>query len=242
MAGSGVVMPVGAVCFGLTVGYITYRTLVRTADKAAITDLAAVVGAIGGGAVTGLFNPSQGDLFGWYSIGLVAGVAVFFLVHLKMNGRDRTAAVMSLRTMDASGLADKDDRAAGPQALRSHRREACPHPRAPDLVSRSVAPQRAVRRAGNAVHLVDLDTAMPLDQPDVSYLTDRPVIVDMAPELTDGEGADERADLYSLGATMYEMAAGRPPFTGSREEILTAAKIRRRRILGGLINEYEHTP
>jgi serine/threonine protein kinase len=74
------------------------------------------------------------------------------------------------------------------------------------------------------VHLVDFDTAVPLDQPDVSHLCDRPVIVYMAPELTDGEGADERADLYSLGATMYEMAVGRPPFTGSRKEILTARR------------------
>ena len=61
------------------------------------------------------------------------------------------------------------------------------------------------------VHLVDFDTAVPLDQPDVSHLADRPVIVYMAPELTDGGGADERADLYSLGATIYEMAAGGRP-------------------------------
>ena len=74
------------------------------------------------------------------------------------------------------------------------------------------------------VHLVDFDAAVPLDQPDVSHLADRPAIVYMAPELTDGEGADERADLYSLGATIYEMAAGHPPFAGSREEILTARR------------------
>ena len=74
------------------------------------------------------------------------------------------------------------------------------------------------------VHLVDFDAAVPLDQPDVSHLADRPVIVYMAPELTDGGGADERADLYSLGATIYEMAAGRPPFAGSREEILAARR------------------
>jgi serine/threonine protein kinase len=73
-------------------------------------------------------------------------------------------------------------------------------------------------------HLVDFDTAVPLDQPDVSHLADRPVIVYMAPELTDGGGADERADLYSLGATMYEMAAGRPPFAGGRAEILAARR------------------
>lgn len=74
------------------------------------------------------------------------------------------------------------------------------------------------------VHLVDFDTAMPLGQPDVSHLSDRPAIVYIAPELTDGGRADERADLYSLGATMYEMAAGRQPFTGSREEILAARR------------------
>lgn len=74
------------------------------------------------------------------------------------------------------------------------------------------------------VHLVDFDTAVPLDQPDVSHLSDRPVVVYMAPELTDSGAADERADLYSLGATMYEMAAGCPPFSGSREEILAARR------------------
>jgi serine/threonine protein kinase len=74
------------------------------------------------------------------------------------------------------------------------------------------------------VHLVDFDTAVPLDQPDASHLADRPEIVFMAPELTDGEGVDERADLYSLGATIYEMAAGRLPFAGNRDEILTARR------------------
>lgn len=74
------------------------------------------------------------------------------------------------------------------------------------------------------VHLVDFDAAVPLDQPDVSHLADRPVIVYTAPEVTGDGGADERADLYSLGATIYEMAAGRPPFAGSREEILAARR------------------
>jgi hypothetical protein len=40
----------GALVFGAVVGFITYRTLVRTVDKAAIGDLATVLGAIGGGS------------------------------------------------------------------------------------------------------------------------------------------------------------------------------------------------
>lgn len=74
------------------------------------------------------------------------------------------------------------------------------------------------------VHLVDFDLAVPADQPDVTHLAGRPAFNYMAPELTDGGDADERADLYSLGATIYEMAAGRPTFAGSREEILTARR------------------
>jgi hypothetical protein len=37
-----------------------------------------------------------------------------------------------------------------------------------------------------------------------------------APELTDDARTDLRADLYSLGATINEMAAGRPPLEGAR--------------------------
>ena len=72
------------------------------------------------------------------------------------------------------------------------------------------------------VHLVDFDTSVSLDDDEMSDLSRRPVIDHMAPELADGHRADERADLYSLGATIYEMCQGRPPFTGIRAEILAA--------------------
>ena len=107
MVKSDAVTAVGAVCFGLAVGFITYRTLVRTTAKTAISDLSVVIGAVGGGAVTAIFSPSEGDLFGWYSIGLVAGMVVFFLLYLKMNGRAKTADVMSGRTITGPGLADQ---------------------------------------------------------------------------------------------------------------------------------------
>jgi serine/threonine protein kinase len=82
-------------------------------------------------------------------------------------------------------------------------------------------PRNVLFDDGGTIHLVDFDTAVSLDNQDVSYLSHRPVNNYMAPELIDGGNVDERADLYSLGAAIYEMCQGHP-FTGNRKEILTA--------------------
>jgi hypothetical protein len=87
----------GALVFGLVVGFITYRTLVRIGNKAAVTDLVAVVGAIGGGAVTKLYEPS-GRSFAWYAIGLGAGMVVFFAAYWALNGKAAIANVMGSET------------------------------------------------------------------------------------------------------------------------------------------------
>ena len=85
------------------------------------------------------------------------------------------------------------------------------------ILYRDLQPRNVLFDERDTVHLVDFDTAVSLDERHMSDLSHRPVIDYMAPELTDGESADERADLYSLGATIYEMAAGRPPFAGTRD-------------------------
>jgi serine/threonine protein kinase len=86
-------------------------------------------------------------------------------------------------------------------------------------------PRNVLLDEWGVVHLVDFDTAVSLDERDTSDLSQRPVVVYTAPEVTDGGNVDGRADIYSLGATMYEMAAGHPPFAGTREEILAARRV-----------------
>lgn len=93
------------------------------------------------------------------------------------------------------------------------------------ILYRDLQPRNVLFDEWSAVHLVDFDTAVSLDDRDMSDLSQRPVIDYMAPELTDGGDADERADLYSLGATIYEMCDGRPPFTGTRDGILAARRV-----------------
>jgi hypothetical protein len=70
----------GAFCFGLVIGWITYRTLRRRTEGAALSDIATVIAAVGGAAVTTLFN--TGEPFGAYSIGLAVGFFAYFLVGL----------------------------------------------------------------------------------------------------------------------------------------------------------------
>jgi hypothetical protein len=99
MSGTGALGQVGAACFGIAVGYLAYRTvvLVRTAVNALVFVLAAIAAVIGGAAVTGLFAPGTG-VFAWYSIGLLAGMAVFFAIFGRLNGLQHLAAVLSVRT------------------------------------------------------------------------------------------------------------------------------------------------
>ena len=92
------------------------------------------------------------------------------------------------------------------------------------ILYRDLQPRNVLFDEWGTVHLVDFDTAVSLDDGEASDLSHRPVIDYMAPELTDGGSADERADLYSLGATIYEMCRGHPPFAGTRQEILAARR------------------
>lgn len=94
--GPVVVLSLGAVFFGIAVGYITYQILARPAEKTVVSDLTIILSVIGGAAVTGLFNSGNGDLFGWYAIGLVIGLAGFFALHLALNGPAGTIRVMGL--------------------------------------------------------------------------------------------------------------------------------------------------
>jgi hypothetical protein len=61
----------GALFFGLVIGWISYRTLRLTAGTTALSDITTIIGAVGGAAVTALLRSDV--LFGLYCVGLALG-------------------------------------------------------------------------------------------------------------------------------------------------------------------------
>jgi hypothetical protein len=91
----------GAFCFGLVIGWVTYRTLRRRTDGAALSDIATVIGTVGGAAVTTLFG--SGEPFGMYAIGLAVGFFGYFIVGLIVEKGDVGAWMVDSRERRGSG-------------------------------------------------------------------------------------------------------------------------------------------
>ncbi len=84
------------------------------------------------------------------------------------------------------------------------------------LVHRDIKPGNILLAADGTVKVTDFGIARAWD--DSSELTKTGAVIGTAtyfsPEQAQGSPADERSDIYALGVVMYEMLAGRPPFSG----------------------------
>ncbi|HKO99857.1 MAG TPA: hypothetical protein VJU86_22975 [Pyrinomonadaceae bacterium] len=82
----------GAFAFGFVIGWICYRTLRRKEGSTALSDIATVIGAVGGASVLALFK-SQ-DLFSGYAIGLAVGFFLYLVVSFIIGGKDEVKGFM----------------------------------------------------------------------------------------------------------------------------------------------------
>jgi len=96
----------GAICFGLVIGWITYRTL-RRKEGAALSDIAAVIGAVGGAGITTIFGDK--NLFFAYSIGLAIGFFAYFVVGLIIGKGKVDSWMMSQDTPGSSWMGSRDN-------------------------------------------------------------------------------------------------------------------------------------
>jgi serine/threonine-protein kinase len=94
-----------------------------------------------------------------------------------------------------------------------------------NIIHRDIKPENLMLTREGVLKVADLGLAKATNEQNAS-VTMEGILVGtphyISPEQIRGEEADGRSDIYSLGATLFNLVTGRPPFTGSSSgEILS---------------------
>ncbi len=153
-----------------------------------------------------------------YDVGIADGVPYLAMACLRgrtLDGRIRDGTLRDPR--EKARLALEIARAVG--HAHDHR-----------IIHRDIKPSNVLIDEAGSVHVMDFGLAKRLD--DGSNLTAAGQVLGtpqyMSPEQIDGdhEHTGPASDVYSIGAVLYEMLVGRPPFTGATFAEIVAAALR----------------
>ena len=85
------------------------------------------------------------------------------------------------------------------------------------VVHRDLKPENIMVGEGDRIKIIDFGIAMKEDARRLTF-TDMSSVLGtpdyISPEQVKGQRGDQRSDIYALGAMLYEMLTGQPPFTG----------------------------
>jgi serine/threonine protein kinase/DNA-binding CsgD family transcriptional regulator len=143
------------------------------------------------------------------------------ILNLYDVGQEEGWHYLVLEYIDGRDLRDRLNQENGPlplpEALRIVRDllQALDFAHAQAVIHRDIKPENVLLTPQGGVKVADFGLA--LAQGDLRLTRDDIIVgttLYLAPEVVAGQSPDHRADLYAVGAVMYEMLAGQPPFTG----------------------------
>ena len=154
-------------------------------------------------SVAGLNHPNIVSVYDWGQTGNTYFMAMEYVQGRTLSDALRRHGPMSPRDAVNVALA-----IAGALAF-AHRN---------NVVHRDIKPANILMANDGGIKVVDFGIARALDAGHDAGLTQDGAVMGTAtyfsPEQAKGEGLDLRSDLYSLGIVLYELLAGRPPFSG----------------------------
>ena len=85
------------------------------------------------------------------------------------------------------------------------------------VVHRDLKPENVMVDEWDRIKLIDFGIAMKEDARRLTFAGPSPMLGTpdyISPEQVKGQRGDQRSDIYALGAMLYEMLTGQPPFSG----------------------------
>jgi beta-lactam-binding protein with PASTA domain/tRNA A-37 threonylcarbamoyl transferase component Bud32 len=174
-------------------------------------------------AAANLSHPNIVPVFDWGE-----DDGAYFIVMEFIDGRPLSAVLRDPEPMPPGQIASIGAGVAAALAF-AHRH---------GVIHRDVKPGNVLITPDGGVKVTDFGIARAVNTEE--SLTQTGAVMGTAayfsPEQAEGKGVDARSDIYSLGVVLYEMAVGRPPFTGDSPVAVASKHVRDTPVLPRVVN------
>ena len=174
-------------------------------------------------AAANLSHPNIVPVFDWGE-----DDGVYFIVMEYVEGRPLSAVLRDPQKLPPNQIAQIGAGVAAALAF-AHRH---------GVVHRDVKPGNVLITPDGEVKVTDFGIARAVNTEE--SLTQTGAVMGTAayfsPEQAEGKSVDARSDIYSLGVVLYEMAVGRPPFTGDSPVAVASKHVRDQPVLPRVAN------